>query len=320
MVKKLKMTTGNTKTFEDGFEDFLLNCEARNLRQGTIKHYQDSIKQIWKYIPKEMLIAEINEDTFDGYKIVLRANPAINDVSMYTYSRDLKTILRFFMKEGWLDKMDLQLSKVDKSPTETYTDDELIKLMKKPNLQKCSFTEYKSWVIVNFLLSTGMRQNSLVNIRIKDLDFDSNVVYVMVTKNRKPLVIPLNSDIVKILKEYLKFRKAEDDEEYLFCNEYGYKLAKSTLYHSLYDYNKRRGVDKTGIHRFRHTFAKKWVLMGGNVVSLQKILGHSSLEITQNYLNLLVSDVSRDIEEFNILREFKSQSIKMEKSKNFKRR
>ena len=51
--------------------------------------------------------------------------------------------------------------------------------------------------------------------------------------------------------------------------------------------------------------------MGGNVVSLQKILGHSSLEITQNYLNLLVSDVARDAEEFNILREFKSQAIKM---------
>ena len=60
-----------------------------------------------------------------------------------------------------------------------------------------------------------------------------------------------------------------------------------------------------------HTFAKKWILIGGNVVTLQKILGHSSLEITQNYLNLLVSDIQKDVEEFNILREFKRESIKM---------
>ena len=51
--------------------------------------------------------------------------------------------------------------------------------------------------------------------------------------------------------------------------------------------------------------------MGGNVITLQKILGHSSLDITQNYLNLLVSDLKKDVEEFNILREFKRVGIKM---------
>ena len=121
----------------------------------------------------------------------------------------------------------------------------------------------------------------------------------------------MNSDIHKILKEYLKYRQSDDAEDYLFCNEYGDRLTKSTFYHSLYEYHKRRGIEKTGIHRYRHTFAKKWIMMGGNVVSLQKILGHSSLDITQNYLNLLVSDVARDVKQFNILREFKTESIKM---------
>ena len=164
--------------------------------------------------------------------------------------------------------------------------------------------------MTNFLLSTGMRQHSLVNIKIKDLDFDNNVVYVNVTKNRKPLIIPLNADIKKILQEYLKHRKGDADE-YLFCNVFGKQLVRSTAYRSFYDYNKARGVEKTGMHRYRHTFAKKWILMGGNVVTLQKILGHSSLEITQNYLNLLVSDIRKDVEEFNILREFKRECIKM---------
>ena len=108
----------------------------------------------------------------------------------------------------------------------------------------------------------------------------------------------------------MKYRKGEA-EDYLFCNVFGKQLVRSTVYHSFYDYNKARGVEKTGMHRYRHTFAKKWILIGGNVVTLQKILGHSSLEITQNYLNLLVSDIQKDVEEFNILREFKRESIKM---------
>ena len=72
----------------------------------------------------------------------------------------------------------------------------------------------------------------------------------------------------------------------------------------LYEYNKKRGVETTGIHRDRHTFAKQWIINGGNVVSLSKLLGHSSLEITQNYIHLLVSDISKQVDEFNVLDKF----------------
>ena len=51
--------------------------------------------------------------------------------------------------------------------------------------------------------------------------------------------------------------------------------------------------------------------MGGSVVTLQKILGHSNLQITQNYLNILTCDIAKDIDEFNILAEFKKETIKL---------
>ena len=305
------MNTNNTITFKEGFEEYILNCKARNLRAGTIKHYNDSIKQIFKYIDPDMPIGEMDKNTVSNFIVELRDNEAISsDVSLYTYSRDLKTLMYFFMEQGYLPHFKIQLAKADKKPTETYTDAELQKLLKKPNLKQCSFTEYKAWVMVNFLLSTGVRQHSPINIKIKDLDFDNNVVAINVTKNRKPLLIPLNRNIVKILQEYLRYREGQP-EDYLFCNVYGQQLVKSTVYHEMWQYNKDRGVEKTGMHRFRHTFAKKWVMMGGNVVTLQKILGHSSLEITQNYLNVLTCDIAKDVDEFNILAEFKKDSIKM---------
>ena len=306
------MFVPNDKTFAQGCEEYLDNCCARNLRDGTIKHYRDSIRQIQNYIDGDMYIKDITKETFDNFVKALRNNKNLNSMSIYTYSRDFKTILNFFMRREYLQTFKVQLMKADKKPIETYSDAELIRLLKKPNLQHCSFTEYKSWVIVNFLLSTGVRQRSLMNIQIKDIDFDNDVVNINVTKNGKPLIIPLNSDIIKILREYLKYRNGAP-EDYLFCNVFGKQLTKSTLYHQMYEYNKSRGVEKTGLHRYRHTFAKKWVLMGGNVVTLQKILSHSSLEITQNYLNMLVSDIREDIEEFNILREFKRESIKLYK-------
>lgn len=72
----------------------------------------------------------------------------------------------------------------------------------------------------------------------------------------------------------------------------------------LYAYNKGRGVKHTGIHRYRHTFAKQWILSGGNVVALSRILGHSNLNITQNYINLLVTDLAKQVDEINLLDRF----------------
>ena len=164
--------------------------------------------------------------------------------------------------------------------------------------------EYQCWVMTNFLFSTGVRQRSLMNIKIKDIDFDNKVVYVNVTKNRKPLIVPMNLTMTSILEEYLKHRQHKSKDDYLFCNVYGEQLMKSTCYNILSDYNRRRGVETTGIHRYRHTFAKHWILSGGNVVSLSQLLGHSSLDITQNYIHLLVSDVAKEVNETNVLEKF----------------
>jgi len=310
-MKKLQMKVTNDVTFEQGFNEYIENCKARNLRQATIHHYVESSNQLYKFMPRESLVKDMSAQTFDDYVIFLKEHNHVNDITLQTYSRDLKVLLYFFQEQGYLPHFKVRNIKADHKPIEVYTDEELAKLLKRPNLKQCSFQEYKCWVIVNFLLSTGVRQHSLIEIRIKDIDLENNVVYVNITKNRKPLIIPLNRNIVVILKEYLKYRQAETTNDYLFCNAFGQQLCKATVYRSLADFNRSRGVTTTGMHRFRHTFAKKFILMGGSVVTLQKILGHSSLEVTQNYLNILTCDIQKDMDEFNILEQFNKQTIKL---------
>ena len=290
-------------TFEEGCNKYLDNCRQRNLRQGTINHYRQSYVQFFKFFDPDTPIEEIDEEAYKRYVLHLRST-LNNDVSINSYLRDFIAIIHFFMNEGYIPHFKMHAIKVDKTHVETYTEKELQLLLKKPNMKKCKFIEYQSWVMTNFLFSTGVRQRSLMNIKVKDVDFDNHVVYVNVTKNRKPLIVPLNQTMVNILTEYLKYRQHKSDEEYLFCNVFGQQLVKSTCYHMLYQYNKRRGVETTGIHRYRHTFAKQWILKGGNVVSLSKLLGHSSLDITQNYIHLLVSDVARQVDDINVLDKF----------------
>lgn len=85
----------------------------------------------------------------------------------------------------------------------------------------------------------------------------------------------------------------------------------STLIHSISEYSKRRWLEKTGIHRFEHTFAKQWILNGGNVVTLSKMLGHSGLNITQNYINMLVPEIKMKVDKLDIIATYQSEYIKL---------
>ena len=313
-MKRLKMTKRITISFEEGCTKYLDNCRQRNLRAGTINHYRQSYSQFYKFFDKDMPLSSICEDDYNSYVLYLRETLA-NDVSINAYLRDFITTMHFLMNEGYLKPFKMKAIKVNKTHVETYSDEELTILLKKPNIKSCSFTEYQCWVMTNFLFSTGVRQRSLMNIQVKDIDFSNSIIYVNVTKNRRPLIVPINKTMANILSEYLEHRQHEKPTDYLFCNIYGKQLVKSTCYHALYTYNKNRGVETTGIHRYRHTFAKQWILNGGNVVSVSQILGHSSLNITQNYINLLVSDVAKQLQEINLLDKFTTrQPIKMKKS------
>lgn len=314
-MRKLSMKNAATITFEEGCNKYLDNCRQRNLREGTIKHYKQSYTQFYKYFDPQMPITDMDVTMYNEYVMYLREILS-NDRSINSYLRDLIATLHFLMSEGYLTPFKMQSIKVDQSHIDTYTDDELMVLLQKPNIKTCSFTEYQSWVMTNFLFTTGVRQRSLMNIKVKDVDLDNNVVHVNVTKNRKALIVPLHQSMAIILQEYLKYRQYKSTDDFLFCNAYGNQLVKSTHYHMLYEYNKRRGVETTGIHRYRHTFAKQWIMNGGNAVVLSRLLGHSSLNITQNYVNLLVSDISKEVDEINLLAKYgNKQYIKMKQVK-----
>jgi integrase/recombinase XerD len=312
----MKMVRNKSITFEQGCELYLNNCRERNLREGTIRHYRQSYVQFYKYFDKNMDVKNITEKDYKAYILHLRSY-IDNDRSINSYLRDFITTFHFLMNEGYVEPFKMRAIKVDDSPVDTYTEEELRALLKKPNMKTCSYAEYRNWVMTNLFFSTGIRQRSALFLKVKDIDFDNQLLHVNVTKNRKALIVPLSNTMTNILKEYLTHRQHKSLDDYLFCTSYGEQMTKGNSYHNLYEYNKARGVERTGIHRYRHTFAKQWILNGGNVVSLSKILGHSSLEITQNYLNLLVSDVSKDVDRLNLIDKFSvKEKIKINNKKH----
>ena len=89
-------------------------------------------------------------------------------------------------------------------------------------------------------------------------------------------------------------------------------MTENALKLAIRKYNINRGVQKTSIHLFRHTFAKKYLIdCGGDAFTLQRILGHSTLEMTRQYCNLYNIDLSRDYDLHSPLQKLSPQNKKI---------
>lgn len=209
--------------------------------------------------------------TVNEYISYLRTKTKANDRTIKSYMIGLRTILYYFMNLGYTRSFQIHLPKTGQKLKKTYTDREIELLLKKPNLKECSFTEYRNWAIVNFLLGTAVRVSTMLNIKIEDIDFESGFICLRKLKNRSQYYIPISHTLSAVLKEFLKYRKGKP-EDYLFCTQYGEKLTRDGVESSIRRYNRKRGVNKTSIHAFRHNFAKDWILKGGDMFRLQKIL------------------------------------------------
>jgi len=300
-MKKISLAKKEDNTMKSVFDKFITYKKASNLSEETISYYNIIFKIFGDFYDIDLPCHGINKDIYYDYISFLReTKPNIKDVTINSYLRGLRAILYYAMEEGYIEHFKINLIKADKELKETYLEAELEKLLKKPNIKKCDFAEYRDWVAINYFLATGNRVSTAANVKICNLDFSNAVVLLIKTKNRKQQIIPLSTALIPILKEYIKYRGGKEDD-YLFCNQFGGQLSKRGFQSSIEKYNLSRGVSKTSIHLFRNTFAKNWILNGGDIFRLQKILGHSTLDMVKTYVDMFGHDLKNDFDEFNPL-------------------
>lgn len=306
-MEKITMSKKSNLSIQEAFDLFIRKCKIKNLTDLSISSYEKKMVHFYEFIDKSEPITAVTKDTVDDYILWLRENTEANDITINSYLRSVRAFLYFCMEDRYIPTFKIQLIKAEKKIKETYTDDELVRLLEKPDVDNCSFSCYKTWVFENYLLGTGNRISTALDLHIGDINFQSGVIILRKTKNRKQQIIPLSATLAEILQGYLQIRGGESDD-YVFCNEYGEQASCRTYQQLVRRYNRKRGVEKTSCHTFRHTFAKNWILNSGDMFRLQKILGHSDLTVTKEYVNMFGQDLQMDFEKFNPLDNLKSRS------------
>lgn len=284
------------KNVSSAQDEFIRHCRIRNLSLRTIDYYQEDIEYFLKWSNLKF-VDDITKDVMDNF-VAHEMDKGNKVTAINSRIRGLRVFFRFCVDKEYMDGFKYPLLKVDQEQKEPYTNEELKRLLKRP--RGAQWTEWRNWAIVNTFLATGIRASTLVNIRVSDLDIRQDTIFLQKLKNRKQQTLPISKSLKAVLQAYMKLW-AHTKDDFLFPTHANTKMSVHGLEAAISRYNINRGVSKTSIHLFRHTFAKNYILAGGGMLQLQAILGHSTLDMTRKYVNLYGKDVHRDFDRLNPL-------------------
>ena len=141
--------------------------------------------------------------------------------------------------------------------------------------------------IIFFLLDTGVRASELCQLCMNDVGYEGACVHGKGSKDR---IVPVSSSTRNHLKTYTSRRKRKG-KDFVFLTQDARPLTSDSLRSIIVRVSERAGLLGVHPHRFRHTFAINFLRNGGDIFSLQAILGHETFDMVKRYLAIAQLDI-----------------------------
>ncbi len=314
--------SGSSLSLSKAIEGFLGFKEAEGLSTRTIESYSMQLKK-WLEYEGDIEVRKIDSKNVIGYLNWLRNDYVPRRYNGKTHPLSPKTIRNFWVCLSaffnWAhvelriqDPMeDVPAPKFKIAPVETFSKEEIEQMLK-----ACAYSrEYQPYnrrkftvkrptanrdqAIILVLLDTGLRAMELCKLCRKDIDIRSGKVeithgYTGGAKGGKGRTVYMGKSARRAVWRYLNEREDGDDPNApVFVGIYDRPLTPNALRHLIVSIAKRAGVTGAHPHKFRHTMAITYLRSGGDVFTLQSLLGHGSLDMVRHYANIAQIDVEQ---------------------------
>lgn len=314
-------------TFEEALEIFVRAKEAENLRERTIRDYYNHMRFLTEYLRKyhpecttiNSLTSDIIRDyinylrkehvQFEGIEGRKTGKRGLSPTTINIRLRTLRTMCNFWYEEGMIETNPMRTIKPIRTDEDDlvsgYTDEEIEMLLKAPDQRQ--FAGWRDYVLMMLMLDTGMRPNEAVSLRYEQIDFRKQTIFVPSerAKNRKGREVPVSREVLKLLRElYEETNSYFDSEGYVFMSAYGEPLAVDTFRRRLWKYAKKCGIKKATPNMFRHTFCRNYILNGGDIFTLQRIVDHADIKTTRRYVQMETEHVQSQHNKYSPVRKF----------------
>lgn len=290
-------------------KNFLQRCNALNLQNSTIEQYKSVIENFFDFIDIYDLkdIENIRETHIMEF-LVSKKNK-VRKITVKGYFVILKVFFNYLYHENFISHNimgNMKKPKVPKYKVKVFSNEEIKLILN--YFDKSTFIGFRNYAIMCILFSTGMRKGELCNMYCTDIMFESGVINI-IGKGDKQRHIPISPTLRKILLKYFKMRneyivnKGLLQNKFFIISKTGNKMQPDNVTLIFYTIKNSYKIqsDRFSAHTFRHTFAKTYLLNGGDIFSLQKILGHEKIETTRQYINLNETEIKIQNEKYNPL-------------------
>ena len=276
--RSLNRSDATTRWHTDNLHDFIGFLHSQN--------HSGRISDITRKIIRDYLIHLQNKKRYDGHPLTPTQEQYLSPRTVRARFMTLKAFFAWLERDGYTEGNVMKNIESPQVPHRLMTilnQEEMERVLPAAN-PRTSLGSRDS-AIMMLLLDTGIRCAELTGLKLTDVHVSRGYLKVMGKGSRERLV-PLGATARRALLEYIRSHRPASTSDSVFLTETGEPMTVGGIQLMIKRLGRRCGVPRLHAHLCRHTFATNYLMNGGDIFTLQQILGHSSLEMVRRYVNL----------------------------------
>src|SRR6266446_624962 len=288
----------------DQIDQFLEELKRQQLSTYTIENYASDLRVFARFFQgstgEEFQVARITPTDIRDFKSHL---VAIEQRSPATVNRRIYALRKFFhwaIASGLAREDPTAVVKgVQSTPLapRSLAKKDIARLLREAERDE----NKRNLAILQVLRHTGIRIGELAALRLSDIEISERkgMLVVRSGKGSRHRVVPLNADARKAINDYLDVRPKVSDD-HLFISQRGQGLKEQAVELMVAKYARAAGLDNVTPHQLRHSFGKHALDAGVDLVTVSKLLGHTSLDTTARYTTPSERDLEKAVEKLEV--------------------
>ena len=302
LAKSIPASCNSPESLQPLLDAFILRCKAKSLSPGSIRWYKDKLRPFLAFLEGVKITAAkgISPTHIRAYLEHLREEGQCSGTIYRAYT-GLGTFFGFLLKEDFITSNPMMLvekPKRVKRLIQAFSMEQIRALL--DQFDHNNFPHLRTRTLTILLLDTGLRISEGLGIKKDDVNLQSNTIRVL-GKGGKERDVPFGATAKQAIMQYLMRIGEIPGQELLFINRFGGGVNRRTIQRQLQLYAGKAGIKgvRPSPHTLRHTFATQYILNGGDAFSLQRILGHSTLDMVRVYVDMANSNVALQHRKFS---------------------
>lgn len=297
----------NSIPLSTAIDGFKLHLDARRLSRHTVSDYDVTLRKFVAYLVDHGLPDPPLDSLTHAHVAGFLAAQTVSKKTILNYHTGLSALWTWAVRFEYA-RLNVVRQVVPPKPEKReivpFTEDDLRRILdalvytrpyarpgKRSSRHRLPDAE-RNRAIILLLVDTGLRAAELCQLRIRQVDLRNRYVLPF-GKGDKERLIPFSPRTGQALFKYLAPRKDETIDAPLFATSTGHAMDRTQLLKLLKTAGARADVPDCHPHRFRHTFAISYLRNGGDAYTLQRILGHTTMDMVKTYLAIAQVDLDR---------------------------